>query len=230
MINGSKGKDRFCMVLYGFVAIVTEKASFSMFLCTFHCPLQVSVFPFEASGVSSSSSSSSKEHGICGLGWFIVTVPTHWLHISETAPVLPVEKKPTSFRKASCSKPSGQIRTAAQGSRGSTVPPFHRSTVPASPCWKQEKQCQGWHSFAPRVSPPQCRRCEPHQLRQEQREDSQVSAGNLEGGNDPSGLTWVHMQSSDIFSPSHPLHITCISHVPWFHGIRFVCLLSRLRR
>lgn len=181
-----------------------------MFLCTFHCPLQVSVFPFEASGVSSSSSSSSKEHGNCGLGWFIFTVPTHWLHISETEPVLPVEKKQHHSEKqaaASHQDRLGQLHKVLEISRGSTVPP--------SPCWKQEKQCQGWHSFAPRVSPPQCRRCEPHQLRQEQREDSQVSAGHLEGGNDPSGLTWVDMQSSDIFSPSHPLHITCN---PMFHG------------
>ena len=74
-------------------------------------------------------------------------------------PVLPVEKKTTKQHHSE----KQAIRTAAQGSRGSTVPP--------SPCWKQEKQCQGWHSFAPSVSPPQCRRCEPHQqMRQEQRE------------------------------------------------------------
>ena len=139
----------------GFVWFCCRRGRKGKFLCTFHCPLQVSVFPFEASGVSSSSSSSSKEHWICGLGWFIVTVPTHWLHTSVAR-----RKKKQQNNIIQKSKLSGQLHKVLWG-----------STVPPSPCWKQEKQCQGWHSFAPSVSPPQCRRCEPHQqMRQEQRE------------------------------------------------------------
>ena len=83
----------------GFVWFCCRRGRKGKFLCTFHCPLQVSVFPFEASGVSSSSSSSSKEHWICGLGWFIVTVPTHWLHTSVAR--RKKNNKTTSFRKAS---------------------------------------------------------------------------------------------------------------------------------
>ena len=145
----------------GFVWFCCRRGRKGKFLCTFHCPLQVSVFPFEASGVSSSSSSSSKEHWIFerALNLWTWVVYRHGSNTLAPYQCCPSKNKTTKQHHSE----KQAIRTAAQGSRGSTVPP--------SPCWKQEKQCQGWHSFAPSVSPPQCRRCEPHQqMRQEQRE------------------------------------------------------------